>query len=111
MALGIAFTVKGKAQQRQGKDVEDQLALGDCVTDESASCDSNRAKLADINDQIDAANAGARVGGILMLAGAVAIVAGGVVYRRGVKMDEKLQARRTIRMSPTLGGAVITGRF
>jgi hypothetical protein len=37
-------------------------------------------------------------------------VVGGVVYRRGVRLEEDARQAK-IRFSPTLGGAVISGRF
>jgi hypothetical protein len=109
VALGIGFTVSGKAKMRQQDKVEDSLALDDCAMSDSATCRGHQADYDSLQDKIEGANNTARIGGILVLAGAVAIVVGGVIHRRGIKMEEQSQAR--LRFSPTLGGAVLSGRF
>lgn len=109
VALGIGFTVSGKAQKKKQDTVEDSLALDDCSMSDSSTCNAHRADFDSLQDKIDGANNAARIGGILVLAGAVGIVVGGVIHRRGVKMEEQSQAR--LRFSPTLGGAVLSGRF
>lgn len=109
LAMTIGFTVSGKAKKKQQDSVEDSLALDECSMSESATCNAHRADFDDLQNKIDGANSGARIGGILVLAGAVGIVVGGVIHRRGVNMEQQSQAR--LRFSPTLGGAVLSGRF
>lgn len=109
VALGIGFTVSGKAKMKKQDTVEDSLALDDCSMSDSSTCNAHRADFDSLKDEIDRANNAARVGGLLVLAGAVAIVVGGVIHRRGIRMEEQSQAR--LRLGPTLGGAVLSGRF
>ena len=109
LVLGIAFTVRGNSKEAEALGIEDQLTNDGCTNSTSSACANDQARLRDTSDAIQAANTGARVGGILLLTGAVAGIAGGVIYRVGVRKGEPPQAR--LRVSPTLGGAVLSGRF
>ncbi|MCX4241614.1 hypothetical protein OEB96_13390 [Paraliomyxa miuraensis] len=110
VGLGIGFTIKGKRLDDDRRAIEDALFLDDCAMSDTSACRAYRADFADAQSKIDAANTSARVGGILVLAGAVVIIAGGVAHREGVRMEERLREAR-IRVAPSLGGAVISGRF
>lgn len=61
-------------------------------------------------EDIEQANELARVGGILLASGIAAIAIGGVVFSRGKKLGEPQPIAR-IRVTPSLGGVVLSGQF
>jgi hypothetical protein len=110
LGLTIGFTIKGNKAESDRLSIEDARANRDCATSTSSECTALRADLDANSEDIKGANQLARVGGILLVAGAATAIVGGVVYRRGVRLDDNPQQAR-IRISPALAGAVVSGRF
>ncbi|MCX4241618.1 hypothetical protein [Paraliomyxa miuraensis] len=110
LALSIAFTAIGTQKEEDARGIEEALALEDCAMSTSSTCETIRADLTATEDGIDSANRNGQIGGALLLTGAIAVVVGGVIFRKGVKMQERLNQAH-IRVAPSLGGAVISGRF
>jgi hypothetical protein len=76
----------------------------------SKSCTQLATKIDDLNGQLTDANKRTQITGAMMLTGFVVVAVGGLVYRMGIR---KLQppALGRVKLSPTLGGLVLSGRF
>lgn len=109
-ALTLAFTVQGRKRNDERIAAEDDRQLQDCSRMTSTSCTALTARIDDLGDQIDRANRNTQIAGATMLTGFAVLAVGGLVYRIGVR---KLQppALGRVKLSPSLGGVVLSGRF
>jgi hypothetical protein len=61
-------------------------------------------------EDIQQANEVAQVGGILLASGLAVVAVGGVIFSRGKKLGEPKPLAR-VRVTPSLGGLVVSGQF
>jgi hypothetical protein len=110
--MAIAMTVVGNKRDRSVRSLEDDIFADDCrlMMPPSNTCEDKLDTLAARKKSVDAADKVAQVGGILLAAGLLTTAVGGAVYALGVKRRETPSNAR-LRVRPTLGGAVISGRF
>lgn len=112
--LGFALTLAGTIQGRKRHDelagAEDERQRQDCSRTTSKSCTQLATQIDDLNDKLTSSNKLTQIGGFTMLTGFVVIAAGGLVYRIGIR---KLQppAMSRIKLTPSIGGLVLSGRF
>ena len=108
--MTLAFTIQGRKRQDELVLAEDQRQKDDCSRDGSKACTALATQIKDLNSQMDSANRNTQVGGAIMLTGFVVMAVGGLVYRMGIR---KLQgpALGRVKVSPSLGGVVLSGRF
>jgi hypothetical protein len=108
--LTIAFTIQGRKRHDELASAEDDRQRQDCSRMTSKSCTQLATKIDDLNGQLTDANKRTQITGAMMLTGFVVVAVGGLVYRMGIR---KLQppALGRVKLSPTLGGLVLSGRF
>ncbi|MBA3548450.1 MAG: hypothetical protein H0T76_18360 [Nannocystis sp.] len=112
--LGFALTLAGTIQGRRRHDelagAEDERQRQDCSRMTSTPCARLATQIDDLNDKLISSNRLTQVGGATMLTGFLVIAAGGIVYRLGIR---KLQppAMSRLKLSPSIGGLVLSGRF
>jgi len=108
--LTLAFTLQGRKRHDELASVEDERQRQDCSRMGSKTCTQLATQISDLGQQVDDANRNGQIGGAIMLTGFVAMAIGGLVYRTGMR---KLQppALGRLKLSPSLGGLVLSGRF
>jgi hypothetical protein len=108
--LTLAFTIQGRKRHDELVLVEDERQRKDCSRQGSKTCTALAAQIADLGKQMDSANKNGQVGGALMLTGFVVLAVGGLVYRMGIRKLQPPSLGR-VKISPSLGGVVLSGRF
>jgi hypothetical protein len=108
--LTLAFTIQGHKRHDELASAEDDRQRMDCSRMGSKTCTQLATQIDDLGKQIDSANTNGQIGGATMLTGFLVMAVGGLVYRMGIR---KLQppALGRVKLSPSLGGVVISGRF
>jgi len=106
----IGFSVQYNNIEHDLRAAQDDVQTRNCALMSSLSlseeCSGFLGDLEDLEEKADRANEGARAGGILMLAGAVAATAGAIAYYYGRQRRAK-QTTARVRVEPTLGGATL----
>lgn len=108
--MTIGYTVKGTGYEKELITAEDNYQKDDCSRKPSSKCDDLEAKRDDIRNGIEKTNDMTRISGGLLAGGLLVIAVGGILYRIGVKRMTNADIAR-VRISPTIGGLSISGRF
>ncbi|MEZ4454609.1 MAG: hypothetical protein R3B09_34475 [Nannocystaceae bacterium] len=110
LGMMVGYTIQGR---RIGEDllgIQENISRKDCAYKSSSECDALKASAADTQSRKDNANLTGQVSGAIFGAGLLVVALGGVAYRQGIKKMKRVDFAR-VRVTPTWGGAMITGRF
>ena len=108
MGVALGFTARGNLHQKELIFAKEQLTAQNCSRDPDRQyCTEINDNVGTVRDKIDNDDKFARVGGIALLTGIVVVGIGGVLYHLGTK---RLKHSEFV-LAPTLGGAVLSGRF
>lgn len=110
-AVTLAFTLKGTKAENDLVAAEGNYQIDNCSSTKSSKCDGLKAERDQIRDQIDSADNTARIGGGILLGGLLVTAIGGIIYRVGMKRLSAGDNLSRVRVSPTLGGLSLSGRF
>jgi len=118
LATSIAFTIRGTQYEGLLKTAQEDYNVRNCAykvdVKEGSPCDQLSGRINGHSDKIDFADRATKAAGAAIAAGVLVTVAGGIIYRLGIK---KLKSGDIARMrvspnfSPTGGGFVLQGRF
>jgi tetratricopeptide (TPR) repeat protein len=112
--VGSVYVVYARGYREDVKSEKDQIDDPLCETSNPPpGCPASRvARLRFFRDKLDASNLGTALGyGLGAGLGLAAIVAGAVVFAKGSRRKRAATSAQRLQISPTLGGAVISGRF
>jgi len=108
MGVALGFTARGNLHQKELIFAKEQLTAQNCSRDPGRQyCAGIAENVTNVEGKIDSDDKYARFGGIAMLTGILVVGAGGVLYHLGTK---RLKHSEFV-LAPTLGGAVLSGRF
>lgn len=107
----LAFTLKGTKLENELITAESNYQLDNCSSTSSSKCDGLKADRNAIRDGILSADNTARIGGGIILGGLLVTAIGGIIYRVGMKRLSNADNLSRVRVSPTLGGLSLSGRF
>ncbi len=108
MGVALGFTARGNLHQKELIFVKEQLTAQNCSRDPGREyCTEIKDNVGAVEGKIDSDDKFARFGGIAMLTGIVVVGVGGVLYHLGTKRLKHSE----FAIAPTLGGAVLSGRF
>lgn len=108
MGVALGFTARGNLHQKELIFAKEQLTAQGCSrTPGRQYCSEIVDNITNVEGKIDSDDKFARFGGIAMLTGILVIGGGGVLYHLGIK---RLKHSEFV-LAPTLGGAVLSGRF
>lgn len=108
VALVIGFTARERGLEKELDDANTAAFRAECgLNPDQAVCLSLLSDQRDAQDKLDKSNTGARVGGIIAGVGFAAVATGGILLH----IAKKRRAKEHVRIAPTWGGAVVSGRF
>lgn len=110
-ATTLAFTIRGTRLEQDLISAEDNYQLGNCSSTDSSKCDGLKADRDQIRDGIISADRTARITGGILAGGLLITAIGGIVYRVGMKRLSNADNLSRVRVSPTFGGLMLSGRF
>lgn len=109
-AMTLAFTLRGNKFEKDLITIEGNYATENCSRGGGKGCDALTAQRQETRDGILDSDRYAKISGGILAAGILVAAIGGIVYRRGMKQLGTAQTAR-LRLSPTLGGLSLSGRF
>lgn len=119
LATSVAFTIRGRQYESLLLTAEEDYNVRNCAyknVKEGDPCDQLAGRVNGHNERIDFADRATRAAGAAMAAGVLVTVAGGIIYRLGIKKLKSGDiASRRFQMQPAIsrsfGGIILQGRF
>jgi hypothetical protein len=119
LATSVAFTIRGRQFESLLLTAEEDYNVRNCAyknVKEGDPCDQLAGRVNGHNERIDFADRATKAAGAAMAAGVLVTVAGGIIYRLGIKKLKSGDiASRRFQMQPAIGrsygGFVLQGRF
>ena len=119
LATSLAFTFRGTQYEGLLKTAQEDYNVRNCAyknVKEGDPCDQLAGRVNGHNERIDFADRATRAAGAAMAAGVLVTVAGGIIYRLGIKKLKSGDiASRRFQMQPAIsrsfGGIILQGRF
>ncbi len=107
LVLTIGYTVRGTGYENELIAAQERYTDEECSRVNKERCPLLAANVSGIEGKIESADQATRIGGLVFLGGVAVTAVGGVLYRLGTK---RLKHSEFV-LAPTVGGAVISGRF
>lgn len=119
LATSIAFTVRGTQFEGLLQTAQEDFNTRNCAYksyDADDPCGQLNQRVINHNEKIDFADRATKAAGAAIAAGVIVTVAGGIIYRLGIKKLKSGElARGRIQMQPAIGrnygGLMLQGRF
>lgn len=120
LATSIAFTIRGTQFEGLLQTAQEDFNVRNCAykvdVKEGSPCDQLSGRINGHSEKIDFADRATKAAGAAMAAGVLVMVAGGIIYRLGIKKLKSGElASRRLQMQPAIGrnfgGLVLQGRF
>ncbi len=120
LATSIAFTIRGTQFEGLLQTAQEDYNVRNCAykvdVKEGSPCDQLSTRINGHQDKIDFSDRATKAAGAAIAAGVLVTVAGGIIYRLGIKKLKSGElASRRFQMQPAIGrnfgGLVLQGRF